>query len=69
MALIAVGLNHLTAPLDLREKVAFAPEVTPRALSELARQPGVNEAMILSTCNRTELYVDVAPGAETVPQH
>jgi glutamyl-tRNA reductase len=37
-------------------------------LSDLARQPGVNEAMILSTCNRTELYVDVAPGAETVPQ-
>src|SRR5678815_4239446 len=68
MALIAVGLNHLTAPLDLREKVAFAPEVTPQALSDLARQPGVNEAMILSTCNRTELYVDVAPGAETVPQ-
>ena len=48
MALIAVGLNHLTAPLDLREKVAFAPEVTPQALSDLARQPGVNEALILS---------------------
>ncbi|HET7779312.1 MAG TPA: glutamyl-tRNA reductase, partial [Rudaea sp.] len=68
MALIAVGLNHLTAPLDLREKVAFAPEVTPRALSDLVRQPGVNEAMILSTCNRTELYVDVTAGAETVPR-
>ncbi|HZX90358.1 MAG TPA: glutamyl-tRNA reductase [Rudaea sp.] len=68
MALIAVGLNHLTAPLDLREKVAFAPEVTPRALSDLARQPGVNEALILSTCNRTELYVDVTPGAESVPR-
>jgi len=68
MALIALGLNHLTAPLDLREKVAFAPEATARALSDLARQPGVNEALILSTCNRTELYVDVDAGAEATPQ-
>jgi len=68
MALIALGLNHLTAPLDLREKVAFAPEATAGALSDLAHQPGVNEAMILSTCNRTELYVDVEPGAEGVAQ-
>jgi glutamyl-tRNA reductase len=69
MAFVALGLNHLTAPLDLREKVAFAPEVTPQALSDLTRQPGVNEALILSTCNRTELYVEVEPGAEAVPQH
>jgi glutamyl-tRNA reductase len=69
MALIALGLNHQTAPLDLREKVAFAPEATTAALSDLARQPGVNEALILSTCNRTELYVDVDTGAETVAQH
>ena len=69
MALIALGLNHLTAPLDVREQVAFAPEAMPQALSDLARQPGVNEALILSTCNRTELYVDIEPGAESVPQH
>jgi len=68
MALIALGLNHQTAPVELREKVAFAPEATAGALSDLARQPGVNEALILSTCNRTELYVDVEPGSETVPQ-
>ncbi|HEY2394461.1 MAG TPA: glutamyl-tRNA reductase [Rudaea sp.] len=68
MALIALGLNHLTAPLELREKVAFAPDATASALSDLARQPGVNEAMILSTCNRTELYVEVDVGAEAVPQ-
>jgi glutamyl-tRNA reductase len=68
MAFIALGINHLTAPLDLREKIAFAPEATPQALSDLARQPGVNEALILSTCNRTELYVEIEPGAETVPQ-
>jgi len=68
MALIAVGLNHLTAPLELREKVAFAADATASALSDLARQPGVNEALILSTCNRTELYVEVEAGAEAVPQ-
>ena len=68
MPLLALGLNHLTAPLPVREKVAFAPETMPTALSDLARQAGVNEALILSTCNRTELYVDVAPGAEAVPR-
>ncbi len=69
MTLVALGLNHLTAPLELREKVAFAPAAAAHALSDLARQPGVNEALILSTCNRTELYVEVEPGAEVVPQH
>lgn len=68
MALIALGLNHLTAPLELREKVAFGPESTAGALSDLSRQPGVNEALILSTCNRTELYVEVESGAESIPQ-
>jgi glutamyl-tRNA reductase len=67
MTLLALGLNHQTAPLPVREKVAFAPEAMPAALSDLARQAGVNEALILSTCNRTELYVDVEPGAETTP--
>jgi glutamyl-tRNA reductase len=68
MALLALGLNHQTAPLDLREKVAFAPEAMPTALSDLARQPGVNEALIISTCNRTELYVEIEAGAEAVAQ-
>jgi glutamyl-tRNA reductase len=68
MALIALGLNHLTAPLELREKVAFAPETTAQALSDLTRQPGVNEALILSTCNRTELYVEIDAGHEAVAQ-
>ncbi|GAP66701.1 glutamyl-tRNA reductase [Mizugakiibacter sediminis] len=67
MPLIALGLNHLTAPLDLREQVAFAPEDTPAALTDLAGLPGVEEALILSTCNRTELYCSVAPGAEQAP--
>jgi len=68
MPLLALGLNHQTAPLPVREKVAFAPEAMPAALSDLAGQAGVNEALILSTCNRTELYVDVESGFDTVPR-
>jgi glutamyl-tRNA reductase len=68
MTLLALGLNHQTAPLPVREKVAFAPETMPAALSDLARQTGVNEALILSTCNRTELYVEVESGCESVPR-
>ncbi len=67
MALLALGLNHLTAPVALRERVAFASDVTGPALSELIAQSGVLEAAILSTCNRTELYCEVEPGAEAVP--
>jgi glutamyl-tRNA reductase len=67
MALIAIGLNHLTAPLAFRERVAFAPENTASALAELTAEPGVREAAILSTCNRTELYCTVEGGNETVP--
>lgn len=61
MQLLAVGLNHTTAPLALREKVAFAPERMGAAV-QAARQffmrdgTSIAEAAILSTCNRTELY-------------
>ncbi len=68
MPLIALGLNHLTAPVSLREQVAFDEDAAGSALLELAGEPGVEEAMILSTCNRTELYVGVAAGAEGIPQ-
>lgn len=67
MALIALGLNHLTAPVALRERVAFPADATGPALAELAAQPGVREAAILSTCNRTELYCNVDAGAEAAP--
>ncbi len=67
MALIALGLNHLSAPVSLRERVAFAPEHTGPALGQLIAQPGVREAAILSTCNRTELYCNVEAGAESSP--
>ena len=63
MPLLALGLNHQTAPLSLRERVAFAPERDPQALHELLAVPGVEESVLLSTCNRTELYCSVAEDA------
>jgi len=67
MSLIILGLNHLTAPVALRERVAFAPAHIAPALMALTTLPGVNEAVILSTCNRTELYCVVEDGAESTP--
>ncbi|MGH8114224.1 MAG: glutamyl-tRNA reductase, partial [Rhodanobacteraceae bacterium] len=68
MPLIALGLNHLTAPVALRERVAIDADATAPALAELVSQSGVEEAMILSTCNRTELYCSVEDGAEGAPE-
>ncbi|HPW04862.1 MAG: glutamyl-tRNA reductase [Dokdonella sp.] len=67
MALIALGLNHLCAPVALRERAAFSTDDTVGALGDLVAQPGVREAVILSTCNRTELYCNVDSGAESSP--
>jgi glutamyl-tRNA reductase len=50
------GVNHKTAPLALRERLAFVPEQMPEPLHHLMAKTKVSEAMILSTCNRTELY-------------
>lgn len=56
MTILAFGLNHTTAPLDIREKVTFASESLPDALLELKGHSSIEEAAILSTCNRTEVY-------------
>lgn len=56
MSLITLGINHKTAPLELRERLAFTPQSLPEALSSLKKLEHINEASILSTCNRTELY-------------
>lgn len=74
MALLAVGLNHKTAPVQIRERVAFAPDQLPETLRNLAAQANISEAAILSTCNRTEMLccVDVADSAiiiEWLRQH
>jgi glutamyl-tRNA reductase len=56
MQLYTFGINHQTAPVEIREKIAFPAESLSTALRELAALPSVNEAAILSTCNRTEIY-------------
>ncbi len=56
MALLALGLNHKTAPVDIRERITFGPDIIVAALRSLTQCEGVDEAVILSTCNRTELY-------------
>src|SRR5579871_4119568 len=56
MALIACGINHKTTPLAVREQLVFSPEHSPITLKNLLHQGAANEAMILSTCNRTEFY-------------
>ncbi|MGO4998417.1 glutamyl-tRNA reductase [Oceanisphaera sp. W20_SRM_FM3] len=65
MSLLVLGINHKTASVALRERVAFGPEVAPRALQELMRTQGVGEAVILSTCNRTELYCSLEPEGDS----
>lgn len=56
MTLLAFGINHTTASLAVRERMAFAPEAVDAALRSAVEQAGVNEVAILSTCNRTEIY-------------
>lgn len=56
MPLFALGLNHHTAPLAIRERVSFQPQALNEALVDLTRSRQVPEAAILSTCNRTEVY-------------
>jgi len=56
MSLYVLGINHETAPVSLRERVAFSGDAIPAALASLRALPQVSEAALLSTCNRTELY-------------
>ncbi|MEO7207938.1 MAG: glutamyl-tRNA reductase [Steroidobacteraceae bacterium] len=56
MAVNILGINHKTAPVALREKVAFSEDKLVAALLTLRKEMGVAEALILSTCNRTEVY-------------
>lgn len=56
MSFVVIGINHRTAPVEIREKVVFGGEELPDALRELTAVAGVRESVIVSTCNRTELY-------------
>lgn len=66
MHIVVVGLNYRSAPIELREQLAFRREQVPQALSRLRDQVGVSEATILSTCNRVEIYAGVPVLNETI---
>ena len=57
MELAVTGINHSTANISLRERVAFPPAIVTGALQQAIGLPDVNEAVIVSTCNRTEVYL------------
>lgn len=59
MHIVVVGLNYRTAPVEVRERFAFADKDMPQALQELKRTKSVLEGVIIATCNRTEIYVVV----------
>jgi glutamyl-tRNA reductase len=59
MHVIVVGLSHKTAPVEIREKLAVPESRLREALSRLCSYPGVREGLLLSTCNRVEVYAVV----------
>jgi glutamyl-tRNA reductase len=63
MNIVLLGLNHKTAPIELRERLAVAPHELEEATRSLVQAPGVLEGMILSTCNRVELLTSQQPDA------
>ena len=56
MSVVVIGLNHRTAPLDLLERMAIGESHLGKALHDLTTRENISEALVLSTCNRTEVY-------------
>ena len=55
-SIVVLGVNHRTGPLELLERVTVAPDAMPKAIAGLVARPNIREAVVLSTCNRTEVY-------------
>ncbi len=64
MKLLLTGVSHKTAPVEIRECLAFPEDSLPAALKDLRARPGVTEAVILSTCNRVEITVTTEDGVD-----
>ena len=58
MAINVLGINHKTTPIGIREKLVFDRKSVPQALKDIKKIKGVNEVVLLSTCNRTEIYTE-----------
>lgn len=67
MDIVAAGVNHRTAPVEARERLAFSPRQIPLALQELRAVCGARGCVLLQTCNRTEVYASV-PAEEEGPE-
>ena len=65
MKLLITGVSHKTAPVEVRERLAFRPENLPAALADLKAREGVSEAVILSTCNRVEVALTCEENSKT----
>ena len=59
-----IGVNHNTAPLEVRERLAVSEDRLPEVVTTLVKQPGVDEGMVLSTCNRVEVLTSTRQGAD-----
>src|SRR5258708_29813194 len=59
-----MGVNHNSAPLEVRERLAVTEQQLPDAIRSLVKQPGVDEGMVLSTCNRVEVLTSTKQGAD-----
>jgi glutamyl-tRNA reductase len=64
MSFFVLGISHATAPVAIRERLSFTPDQIPEALKTLTGLEGVHEAVIISTCNRTEIYAFLENGSE-----
>ena len=60
MTLLTVGLSYRSAPVSVLEQVSLRPADLPKLLDELARSESISEVLVLSTCNRVEIYADVS---------
>jgi glutamyl-tRNA reductase len=67
MELLCLGLNHKTAPVEVRERFAVGSNKLGEAASELKQLTGVSEGLVVSTCNRTEFYLVAETAGETFP--
>lgn len=68
MTLLALGINHKTACIAMRERITFGPDIVDEALRSLLRQPMVKSCVVLSTCNRTEIYLSVETYYDNIKQ-
>ena len=67
MSLLTLGVNHASAPIQIRERLAISDQELPQALRSLTDLAAISEAAIVSTCNRTEIYCSVESSANSKP--